>query len=162
MIAVSYTLISEQVLSAPASSITFSSIPQTYTDLVLECTVGQTPATTPNAGYMTFNSDTGTNYSRTSVNGNGSTAASNRTTSQTNIDPLVTTNTFAAHTIQMLSYSNTNVYKTILVRYSDAPSNAGAQAGLWRSTAAISSLTLTLGASQSFAAGSTFRLYGVR
>ena len=149
-----YDLISEQVLSSAASSVTFSSIPQGFKDLVLECVMSS------NSGGVTypilrFNGDTGANYSYTYLNGNGSTAQSGRGT--TFFIALVTPS-LGMNVLQIMSYSNTNVFKTVLNRSSQDPGNIGADVALWRSTAAITSLSLD---TTSFQAGNIFRLYGI-
>jgi hypothetical protein len=84
-----YEPIATTTLGSAASSITFSSIPATYTDLRLSVTTADAGAT---ATYLAlqFNSDTGANYSRTRITGNGSTATSNRTTGDTNLSIGVT------------------------------------------------------------------------
>ena len=70
-----YEPISTQTLGTAPTTVTFSSIPQTYTDLVL---VFNSKSTTLNYPYLTVNSDTGANYSRTYLAGSGSAATSGR------------------------------------------------------------------------------------
>ena len=156
----SMTLISEQVLASAAASVTFSSIPQTYTDLVLEVTYLNTTAASHL--WFTLNGDSGTNYSRTRIYGDGTTAVSDRTSNVSYIDGIYadTTNRAVA-SVAIQSYANTATYKTALFRQSNSASAAATFVGLWRSTAAVTSVTFTAGSSQ-IAAGSTFRLYGVR
>ena len=71
-----YTPIASQTLGSAAASVTFSSIPQGYTDLVIvgNCGISNTGTTLS----LRFNGDTGTNYSETTISGNGSTAVSSR------------------------------------------------------------------------------------
>ena len=72
-----YEKIATTPLGSAAATVTFSSIPATYTDLVLICN----PISTATSGAymnMTYNSDTASNYSYTWMRGNGSTAASGR------------------------------------------------------------------------------------
>ena len=68
-----YTAIATQTASGSTTALTFSSIPQTYTDLVIVCLL--TAGNTGDA-YLRYNSDTGTNYSDTALRGNGSAASS--------------------------------------------------------------------------------------
>ena len=77
-----YTPVASQTLSASASSVTFSNIPQDYTDLVL---VAVPAGSTGSNGFFRFrlNSDSGTNYSSTYIYGDGTTAYSARATSAT-------------------------------------------------------------------------------
>ena len=76
-----YIPIATTTLSSTASSVTLSSIPATYTDIVIVCN-GQTSTGTFDT-KLQVNSDTGSNYSSTRLEGSGSAASSNRTTSQT-------------------------------------------------------------------------------
>jgi len=156
-----YTPIATTTLGSSTSSYTFSSIPSTYTDLVL---VVQTQWTTSgnSDAAVRFNGDTGTNYSRTWVEGNGTAASSGRASNENQMYILgYFSNTISTEIMQIMNYSNTTTYKTAINRESANPadSNVGIKCGLWRSTAAINSITL-LG-SKSFAAGSTFTLYGI-
>jgi hypothetical protein len=77
-----YTLISSNTLSSAAASVTFSSIPSTYTDLVLQCS---TRTDRSNQTYdnfrIRFNGDSGTNYSDRVIEGAGGTDIYRSTTS---------------------------------------------------------------------------------
>ena len=159
--AMSMTLIQEQVLGSAVPSVTFGSIPQAYTDLYIEIETG--PNTSNSDGSITFNGDTGTNYSRTYVLGNGSAASSGRDGAATGIHLLWTDASggpFVAH-YDIMSYANTSIFKNLLARESGATWAVDAGVGLWRSTAAITSIAFTT-AVGNFAAGSTFRLWGIK
>ena len=160
-----YEKIATTTLTTSASSVTFSSISGAYTDLVLICNIAQ--AAGNNGLRVRYNSDTATNYSYTTLNGNGTAASSARGTSE---NALVIANTSGSTTLELaiianiFNYSNTTTYKTSLGRGNRASSNVDATVGLWRSTAAITSMELALGASfptNNFASGSTFTLYGI-
>jgi len=75
-----YTPIATTTLGSSATSYTFTSIPSTYTDLVI---VAQIKGDTTTYLNLRFNGDTGSNYSRTTLSGNGSTASSERRSNQT-------------------------------------------------------------------------------
>lgn len=157
-----YTPIATTTLGSAATSYTFSSIPSTYTDLVLIMNVISS-TNAANYVYMQYNGDTGSNYSTTILAGDGTTATSTRFANRTNfnIDYYATPNTQVGNrVISIQSYSNTTTYKTGLVRASRAGRGTDAMVGLWRSTAAINQITLTCD-SDTFAAGSTFTLYGI-
>ena len=64
------------------------------------------------------------------------------------------------YNINIMNYANTTTNKTVLTRYSDAANNIEANAGLWRSTAAINSIALAM-SSGNLIPGSTFTLYGI-
>ena len=154
-----YTQIASTTLGTAAASVTFSSIAGTYTDLILAISAQDTVG---NTFAFQFNSDTGSNYSRTRLLGDGSVATSARTTSAASMVFNyigTTTSEFSASTAHIMNYSNATTYKTALVRSSSAPSGTSASVGLWQSTAAITSITINAGVI--FATGSTFNLYGI-
>lgn len=162
-----YDKINSNTLSTSATDVTFSSIPGTYTDLVIVMSVftssdGESP-------QFQFNSDTATNYSTTFVEGNGSSAASYRFSSRGNLEtsyniggnstspsPIIT---------HINNYSNSTTHKTVLTRWNSASGGTypgvNATVGLWRSTAAITSIKIYPGAGN-FNSGSTFTLYGIK
>lgn len=153
-----YTPIQSIVLTSTSGSVTFSNIPQSYTDLIL---VATTPTTGSGADYyLRFNSDSGSNYSDTRIIGNGSSAASYRSTSQT--QAVVGTIYPQQGNIinHIMNYSNTTTYKTVISRGGYAGYLSQANASLWRSTAAITSVYV-FAQSDNFAVGSTFDLYGI-
>jgi hypothetical protein len=161
-----YTPIATQTLSSAQSSVTFSSISGSYTDLVLVC--AWKAATTNNSTILlTFNGvGSGGVYSGTQLYGNGSTVGSARNTNADFISiaravgaPAVIGDT-GTYIINCQNYSNTTTFKSVLARASSADSGTEADVGLWRSTSAITSITLQADTS-GIAIGSTFTLYGI-
>jgi hypothetical protein len=160
-----YVPIATQTLGSATSSVTFSSIPSTYQDLVV---VGSVKLTTgANSGMgIRFNSDSGSNYSYTILEGNGSSAASNRYSNQTygtfagSYAEPEAANTFAPHTLHLLNYANTSTYKTHLIRWGNAGNATTAGVSLWRSTAAVNTINIYAYAGN-IDVGSTFNLYGL-
>ena len=159
-----YTPIATTTLGSSSASYTFTSIPTTYTDIIL---IAQ--------GIMTSNAridllmgngsvDTGSNYSNTEMYGDGTNAysqgRSNNSTMQGIFDGQGAGTgqfTFAAH---FMNYANTSTYKTVLGRYASVTGGSiGATVGLWRSTAAIN--TIKIQPTSNFAAGIMFTLYGI-
>jgi hypothetical protein len=63
--------------------------------------------------------------------------------------------------IHFMNYSNTTTYKSLLARGNNAASGTDAIASLWRSTAAITSITFNLQTGGTFDIGSTITLYGI-
>ena len=166
MAANTYVALATQTLGSPAASVTFSSIPQGYTDLVI---VGNfLPSVSTNQPYIQFNADTGTgttNYSTTSLRGDGSSAASGRHTNNFGWYPVPgpgigTNGNPEPWLINVMNYSNTTTYKTGLSRFNNSQSIVSANAHLWRSTAAISTVTITM-ETGNFNTGSTFTIYGI-
>lgn len=160
-----YALIASNTLGSDTATITFSSIPQTFTDLILVVNGNTTIAGTgANAIRVRFNSDTATNYSQTGLFGNGTSAGSNRDTSLGYM-PLgeigQTSGVVTTSILQFMDYANTTTFKTTLSRGNASNFELNASAGLWRSTSAISQIDLVLG-SGSYKTGSTFYLYGIQ
>lgn len=154
-----YTPIATTTLGSTASSVTFSSISGAYTDLRI---VYATTASGDAGNYLRFNSDSGSNYSRTNLYGNGSAAGSDRLTNQTGIyGPFTMSSAITSNTIDIMNYSNSTTYKTALVRAGAANNSTLATVGLWRNTSAITSILITCDGAN-FVAGSTFTLYGVK
>lgn len=155
-----YTPIATNTLGTAVSTVTFSSIPSTYTDLIL---VFDGTAASATYSGIRFNGDTGNNYSYTYLAGNGSTAVSSRSTNApemyTSTGNTVTTsqnNTI----VHIQNYSNTTTFKTALIRNNSSSVETTAAVGLWRNTAAITSITFKT-PSVNFTVGSTFTLYGI-
>jgi hypothetical protein len=164
-----YTPISSQTLSSNTSSITFSNIPTTFTDLVLVCSARSawTSDEYEAVGFR-FNGDSSTNYSTTFIAGNGSSAASFRESSQPQItarmNPSTSSNTaFSSIIVQIQNYSNVTTNKTVLIRSNSSVEfyEVAANVGTWRSTSPITSLFVG-NARANLVAGSTFTLYGIK
>jgi hypothetical protein len=113
---------------------------------------------------MRFNSDSGSNYSWTHLFGTGSAANSNRGSNDSSIligySPAAIGGNAIITNIQ--NYSNSTTNKTAISRASEADYRVGAIAGLWRNTAAITSLTLLDEGGGNLLTGSTFTLYGIK
>jgi hypothetical protein len=155
-----YTPIATTNLGTSQSSVTFNSF-SGYTDLVL--VVNATTATAGQGINLQFNGDTGSNYSSTRLYGNGSSASSDRQSNGTFINFALGEFTAGQLIIANIqNYSNSTTYKSLLLRQNTASTYVGALAGLWRSTSAITSMTLTVSGFASFTAGSTFTLYGIK
>lgn len=158
-----YVALDKITVGTAVSSVTFSSISQGYTDLVIvmSSTVVSGGAIEMRVGNGSV--DTGTNYSRTFMYGNGTSAASGRSSSiDTWYLPSGNTSTvFGNALVNIQNYSNTTTYKTLLYKGGDAGQTATAGVQLWRSTAAINIITLT-GYTSNIAVGTTFSLYGIR
>lgn len=159
-----YEPIATQTLGSNATSIVFSSIPSTYTDLRF-IIVGR--VTSAVDALIRFNSDTGSNYSFTRLSGNGSFEATSRGQDRTSI-PITHTRAWSSANpsffeLNIFSYAGSG-NKTSLINTSGDQNGVGATeiiAGLWRNTAAITSITLLV-ATDSIVAGATATLYGIK
>lgn len=146
-------------LGSAQATVSFGSIPATgYRDLRLVCNLIGTAATYP---WGVFNSDTGGNYNRVYMYGNGSSAGSGANSNQTNLDTsqLITAGVPAVFTFDVMDYMATDKHKTVLVRSNNTSDSVLASTFRWASTSAITSFSIN--SSNTFAAGSTFSLYGI-
>jgi hypothetical protein len=163
-----YSTIATTTLGSASNTVTFSSIPSTYTDLIIVTDAGASVISEVDLRVGNSSVDTGSNYSRTIVTGDGSTASSGRISNQNylriNSNSLYdNANGKANHIFQFMNYSNTNVFKTILYRGNAAGYGVDASVSLWRSTSAINIITLyaSVPSVRNFLVGSTFTLYGI-
>jgi hypothetical protein len=161
-----YDLIATQTLSSASSTVTFSSIPNTYTDLVLVASVTGIGSISAGAISIRFNSDTSTIYSATYLMGNGSSATSGRSSNDTRMIVASPTlnlgNNPFINIIQIMNYANTATNKTVLSRSNIAAAQVAGIVGLYRSTSAITSITYESYNGQNMSSGSTFTLYGIK
>jgi hypothetical protein len=156
-----YVALDKVTLGTAASTVTFTSIPQGYTDLVIICQNGNTSGSRADIG-LRFNGDSGSNYSRTNVLGTGTSALSARFTNETAMNLLgyPASGEINQTITQIMNYSNSTTYKTVLNRLNNLGYETMASVGLWRNTAAITSVEVRI-SSNTMPAGSTFSLYGI-
>ena len=169
--AITYEPIATNTLSSAAASVTFSSISGSYTDLVLVVNGSIDSTQTPSLAIR-LNGDTGNSYSSTIMEGNGTSALSqrysgNKTLMQFNYYTAFYSTNIANAILHIQNYSNTTTYKTVLCRFNITGGNApgtAASVGLYRgNTSAITSISISpdFGAIN-FASGSAFTLYGIK
>lgn len=154
-------------LSSAVYGVTFASISQSYTDLMLVMNLRDTSSNTGNTDvYMNFNNNFDS-YSNTQIYGNGTSAVSNRGIGQRYVYAAsmapggTASGTFNTSVINIMSYSNTTTYKTVLTRTGLANSLTAARVNLYQSTDAITTITITTETATTFASGCTFSLYGI-
>jgi hypothetical protein len=111
--------------------------------------------------YVQFNSDTASNYSVTELYGDGSSAVSARYTNYNYAFCAFIGTTQSNAIINFQNYSNTTTNKTLLARANFPGNYVISRVGLWRSTAAITSMTLSQANGFTFQTGSTFTIYGI-
>jgi len=157
-----YEPIATTTLSTATASVTFSSISGTYTDLVIVCQVAFDPSA--NELRLRFNSDTGSNYSYTRLQGNGTSASSSRFTNDNHIHIGSPGNSLViGNSINYINnYSNSTTNKTVLSRSNFSNREVMATVGLWRNTSAITTVYIDNSGGQNMTAGSTFTLYGIK
>ena len=162
--AATYEPIATTTLGSNASTYTFSSIPGTYTDLVLVCNAS---TTTDNVNYyLQFNSDSATNYSFTYLEGDGSSAASSKSSgiSYLYVARGSSNSYFDVIVANIMNYSSTTNYKAVLSRYAlglGLGKRNSIHVGSWSSNSAITSITIGSNGG-TLKSGSTFTLYGIK
>ena len=155
-----YTPLATTTLGSATSSYTFSAISGSYTDLVLVATV-QNSANTGDEVVFRVNGDTASNYSRVRIYGNGSAAGTSKSSAVTKgALGINSTTDFSVITAHFQNYSNTTTYKTVISR-SASGGYTSMYASLWRSTSAITSITVLPDSGANFTTGSTLTLYGI-
>jgi hypothetical protein len=164
-----FEAIATQTLGSATGIITFSSIPQTYTDLIMVVSAKVTSATY-DISAIRVNSVT-SNYSRTYLEGSGSSATSGRGTAEISLRAgyLPGTNytsELSADIYHFMNYANTTTYKTVLCRCNAVNTstnfNVMTQVSLIPTTSAITQITLQTANGANLNTGSTFSLYGIK
>lgn len=154
-----YTPIQTQTLASNTNTVTFSSISQSYTDLILVVSGKMSTSADIKIQIGNGSADTGTNYSRCFMFGHSGGVVSSRDANETKITASMYANP-GSIIVNFMNYSNTTTFKPILVRNDISADITYASINMWRSTAAISYITLSH-ASYNFVAGSIFTLYGI-
>ncbi len=148
------------------STITFSSIPATFTHLQIRVFARDT-ASANQSMSIRLNSDSGSNYSYHRLYGLGSSVGSDATANASQMLLGVYTNdsdNFSPTVADILDYANTNKYKTLRTLSGWDNNSSGRvfyMSGSWRSTSAITSITITP-ETNSFTQYSQFALYGIK
>jgi hypothetical protein len=162
--------IATATFTGSTSEVTFSSIPQNFQDLQIVLMGRSTNASTTVDPHFALNGDSSTIYSATQLIGNGSSATSERLTNS-NVGYFgkmpgasTTSGILGAANLYFLNYASASTFKTGLVRLANDYNGSGTtelRVTLWRSTAAISSITLKA-TSGNWTDTTTATLYGIR
>lgn len=162
-----YTPIATTTLGSATNTVSFDSISGSYTDLIIIASIRMDNVGSGNQNTLIrFNDDSGANYNYMYILGDGSTVSSSRGPNATSL--LVSSvgndsaNRYSTEIWQFNNYSNTTTHKSAIMRHSVPFGNqVQAWAGLWRSTSAITKVSIIASSSAEFAADSTFTLYGI-
>jgi hypothetical protein len=164
-----YESIATSTVGAGGTSvITFTSIPSTYSHLQIRGLVKS--GTGDNSLRMELNADTGSNYTRHLLYGDGSSAGASGGTGFSsytlgNNGYTTTSGTFCVYVIDILDYANTNKYKTNRSFWGIDNNGAGQvslYSGLWLNTAAINRLDIKSAGGETIQQYSSFALYGIK
>jgi hypothetical protein len=167
----SYDSIATVNLSSNQATVDFSSISGTYKHLELRFITRNNRGSLLDGLYVRFNSDSGTNYSDHNLQGDGASASAAASTSTSYIiaalvnGTTANANVFSAGVMSILDYSNTSKNKT--TRTLGGFDNNGngyirLSSGLWRNTAAVTSITIGSTDGSGILANSSFALYGIK
>lgn len=171
-----YSIETYTVGSGGSSTITFSNIPSTYKHLQIRY-MARDDRTGSSGDYLkiTLNSDTNANYSSHMLYGNGSAAGATADTSVSNMAigriPTAghTASVFGVGVLDLLDYADTNKYKTLRLLSGYDTNNTGTEpgylpfnSGSWRSTSAVTTITIAPNVGTNFVQYSHFALYGVK
>lgn len=162
-----YQAIASQTLSANSGAITFTNVPQTYTDLLL---VAHYRAYSDGNTSIRFNASTATDYSRVALGGSGTAANAGRVNNTTGIavdfngsgvnSNFVTSALGGVVIAHIMSYTNTSAHKIVLGIAGAASRGVDRTCSLWRSTAAITEIELT--GPSNLASNTVVSLYGIK
>ena len=166
-----YTLIASNTLSSSAASVTFSSIPNTYTDLLVKISAKSDRANANDDIKMLINGSTSSVYGERNVNGNGATAASN---GNANLAYLalrsgstggLTSNVFSSTEVYIPNYTSAIIHPVGSIQVQEDNSTTArifATASSYNTAEAITSLTFNIWTGPNFVSGSSFFLYGIK
>lgn len=164
-----YEAIASTTLSSASSTITFSSIPSTYTDLRL---VFVATANTGTNALVQFNSDTGNNYSRTFMYSTGAGKGTQQITNTSSINLTQYTNisqnaaTPSMRTLDIFSYAGSTfkfgIHTEVANQNMAGFDSILYSADLWRSTSAINTILITTGGAATFSIGTIATIYGIK
>lgn len=163
-------LIAKVTLGSNAANIEFTSIPATYTDLLLVVSLRTARSATEDEVHIQFNSDTGNNYSARTLRGSGSVAdsLSNATTNAIKRMYMCaasnTASTFGNAEVYIPNYAgstNKSLSISSVMETNATQAWSVGIAGLWASTSAITSIKLFSETSNNLVSGSSAYLYGI-
>lgn len=161
--------IATTLLGSSTATVTFSGIPQGYKHLQIRAIVR--PVTNNAEIRLTINGDSGSNYARHRLIGNGASVDGTGVASQTSIGifdanglQTGTASVFGAMIIDVLDYSSTSKNKTIRVlsgNDNNGSGQVGLSSGLWINTGNVTSVTMIMNTGN-IAANSRFSLFGIK
>lgn len=154
-----YNVIGTTTLTTSTATVTFSSIPQTYTDLVLVICGTQN---SQSDALVRFNSDTNSNYSRIAMYpSSGNSMSSLVQSNQSGVAFSYFNTSIGMAVLNIFNYSNTTTFKPVVAKHNGAGvTQLTANCGMWRSTSAINTVDIWAGGNN-YQSGTTMTLYGI-
>ena len=168
-----YDSIATVTLGSSQSSVTFSSIPSTYTHLQIRAIARTDRASIASGDWykVTLNSDSGSNYAFHQLRGDGASATAAASSSigfmevERAAGAASTANAFGTIIFDLLDYANTSKYKTqrTLGGYDNNGAGVvGLYSGVWMNTSAVNTITFVPGGGTNFVQYTQFALYGIK
>jgi hypothetical protein len=155
--------------SGGAASITFSSIPATYTDLIIKTSARTNRSGQPVDTLVVQYNGSSSTLSQRALYGNGSTASSYSSATEQELvwvtGALATASTFGNGDIYIPNYAGSNYKSASADSVSETniySAYATFTAGLWSNTAAITSIVISSFTSSTIEQYSTATLYGIK
>lgn len=155
-----YEPIATTTLSSNTNTVSFTSISQAYTDLIIVFNGTSTTNTDFRIQIGNGSVDTGSNYSRNLMFGYSSGIYGGRDSNSSYWTASAYTNRGNA-IIEIMNYSNTTTFKNALIRNDISSDITYGAINLWRSTSAVNAITFT-NPSYNFTSGSSFTIYGIK
>lgn len=152
-----YDSIATHTFSGSTNTLTFSSIPQTFTDLVFVC---QMTAANNTELRIRYNGDTANNYSRFVVEYANTSTSTFYQGPHSAFYMLVRTD-LTTNILHVMDYANTSYYTESLARFNNVNAVVGFQVMAWKQNAAVSSVTFYTDDGSNFGSGGTISLYGI-
>ena len=175
LVTTAYESIATATGTGSSATVSFTSIPSTFTHLQIRAIARDTSAVNDSYGArLKINSDTGSNYASHYLLGAGSSVASGSQGSSITPPNCMQTagggmsaSIYAAIIIDLLDYKNTNKYKTIRIftgveTNSATGDNLGLQSALWMNTNAITQIDITSDSGGNWTTDTQFALYGIK
>jgi hypothetical protein len=166
--ALTYEPIATTTLATATTTITLSSIPQTYTDLRVVMVTASAGASGGDRGVQ-FNGNTGSVYAEAAIYGEGTTAGTSRYANNSRFYLNYWGTTYIANrqlfTLDIFAYTNASVFKTVLIGMNQDQNGSGRierHAALFGSTAAVTSISFVNISGDGYAAGTTVTIYGIK
>ena len=170
----SNAFISETVLSASATGVTFSNIPQGFRTLLLTCDIRTDAALELDTITLRFNGDSGANYDTQTLFGSAATTGAGATRATALNSTLLSeaansrAKTFSPNIVFIPNYANSSAEKRAIafnLFYGNLSADADLLAGMrtvgWRNTNVITTLVIVPDNGPNFVSGSRFQLYGI-
>lgn len=154
--------------SGSTSTFSFTSVPSTYTDIVIVSSLRSSYSITEHDTLIRVNGSASNIYSRTYILGNGSSASSARSTNLTGFyagqvqGATSTAGVFSTQIVHLMNYASTTTNKTFIARNNTPTANTSSTVGLWRSTDAINQIDILNADGSNWVSGSTATIYGIK